>query len=323
MPTSKVPRLNRVLWQSLALALVLCAAWLMWNESRRQVEVSVREQQIAESQRDLLELDEAAADPFESLHSMEVFARAGRAAVPRLLAELSAEDPEIRALALYGLGRIGPDGAEAVEQVRERLRDENPKVRAKAIVALRCVSNKPLDAAPSVISMLEDSDADVRKTAASELLYIRRSPAEIGELLRNEDPEIVNYGLDQIPRLGDSAAESLPEVLMVLKQEELEDRISMPADAFPNRFFFLTRALSSMKTAARPAIPHLLRLIETRRDSTRVLLAQTLVDIGIEPEELVRALRPLLLDDDPVTVSGIGGLIVQVSRRRPAGKCRF
>jgi HEAT repeat protein len=184
------------------------------------------------------------------------------------------------------------------------------RVRAKAIVALRCVSRKPLDAAPAVISMLADSDADVRKIAASELLHIRRSPAEIGELLHNADPAIVNFGLDQILGLGDSAVESLPDVLMVLKQEELEDRLSMPAAAFPDRFFFLTRALSSMKTAARPAIPHLLHLIEARRDSTRVSMAHTLVEIGIEPEELIRALTPLLLDDDPSTVSGIGWLIV-------------
>jgi HEAT repeat protein len=147
-------------------------ALLLWREYRRQVDQSARQSELSEQLHDRYEIDDASEDPVGSLHSLEVFARRGREAVPRLTAELSAADPENRALALLGLAKIGPAALDAIAPVRERLTDENPKVRAQAIGALRSISNNSEESSRVAAQMFGDSDGEVREAAVSQLLLI-------------------------------------------------------------------------------------------------------------------------------------------------------
>src|SRR5262249_21712020 len=77
------------------------------------------------------------------------------------------------------------------------------------------------------------------------------------------------------------------------------------------------RALSSMRTVARPAAPRLIRLLEVRHDHTRKEIMQTLAKIGTDTDELVRAVTPLLLDpyadSDRCVAFHAGRLLVEVS----------
>jgi HEAT repeat protein len=75
----------------------------------------------------------------------------------------------------------------------------------------------------------------------------------------------------------------------------------------------ILRALQSMKTAARPTAPRLIRLLEARHDYTRREIATTLAAIGAEKDDLVGVLTPLLLDDDRGVAWDAGQLLVKVS----------
>jgi HEAT repeat protein len=71
--------------------------------------------------------------------------------------------------------------------------------------------------------------------------------------------------------------------------------------------------LKSMKTAARPAAPRLIRLAEARQDYTRTQITETLAAIGTDTDDLVRVLTPLLLDADRSVAWRAGQLLIEVS----------
>src|SRR5438132_340776 len=100
------------LGQLLVLAAAVCAAWLLWSETRN-----------------LDEGDTPPSDgPTEQLQSFDALVSEGRDAIPDLVAMLSDRDPKIRRNAVIALGRIGPEAGESLEPIRERLHDDDGTV---------------------------------------------------------------------------------------------------------------------------------------------------------------------------------------------------
>lgn len=56
----------------------------------------------------------------------------------------------------------------------------------------------------------------------------------------------------------------------------------------------ILKALSSMKSAAQPAIPSLLRYVAEAPSQSRIRIAQTLFDLRAEHEQIADILIPLL-----------------------------
>jgi hypothetical protein len=362
-----------------------CVFWLVWREVRKQTEVTARQHVLSDESHNLSETDEVSENPVESLHAVEVFARRGGAAVPRLVEELSASDPKSRSFALLGLATIGSAAGDALGQIHELLTDDSPQVRANAILAVRSISGNPDAAGKVAAQMLADPDAEVRDAAGAQLLVIgpratnivldvlhndqsaaRREalrvlrewkqprlegtpvwlakvygpvhgllndpdqdvqiealtsiatwgmaePAELSELLQHEDAARVVVALDAIPGLGERAGDLLPEVVALIDRFELE---TIPAQGNPTlsrRMDRTLRALKSMKTAARGAAPRLMRVLEVRQDYTRKQIIETLAAIGTNPDDLVRVLTPLLLDEDRSVSYYAGQLLIEVS----------
>src|SRR5260370_5346492 len=94
----------------------------------------------------------------------------------------------------------------------------------------------------------------------------------------------IDLGLSAIIRKGPDAAELLPEVLELLGDAD-ESAISL---------WRVLPVLSAMKTAARPAVPRLLRLFEeTQKESElnrqgwSIKIAEAMFDAGMDVDELV------------------------------------
>jgi HEAT repeat protein len=358
---------------------------LLRKEFRRQADHAARQSDVSEQLHDRVESDDASDDPVANLHSLEIFTRRGREAVPRLVAESSSTDPERRALAVLGLAKIGPAAVDAIGTIRERLTDESPQVRAHAIWALRSINENSEESCRIAAQMLADSDGEVREAAASELLVIgpgateivleklrddlavvRRQavrilrewrqprpegwpewlatvrgpvrrllddpdpavridgltaivewgvaePDEIRQLVHHEDYARVEIGLRAIPGLGERAAVLLPDVVELIDGFKL-DTVPAPGNhTAPASMELILRALKTMNTAARPAAPRLIRLLEARDDYTRKPIVETLVEIGTDTEDLVRVLTPLILDEDKGVAYSAGRLLVKIS----------
>jgi HEAT repeat protein len=376
-------------WQYVLIGAAFCGVFgLVWRHVRQQTDLSARQYVASETDQNIGEADDFSDNPVESLHAVEVFARRGKDAVPRLRRELSAEDPKSRSYALLGLSTIGPAAAGALDQVRELFTDKSPTVRANAIVAMRSITQNSDEAARSAAQMLADPDEEVRDAAAAQLLVIgpratdivleslqndlpaARSqalrvlrewkqprpfgwpawcqevrervrkrlddpdpdvriealtavalfgiaePAEIRELLQHEDAARAEIALRAVPGLGEErSAELLPDVVDVM------DRFPINPDQVPpgnprnsiSQHLILS-ALQAMKTAARPAAPHLMRLFRAQRlDYTRKQITETLIAIGTDRDDLVGLLAPLLLDEDRGLAWHAGEYLVQVS----------
>jgi HEAT repeat protein len=373
-------------WQYLLIgAAFVCVFWLVWREVHTQTDVSARQLVISDERRKLSEIDEVSDSPVASLHAVEVFARRGRDAVPRLVEELSAADPKAREFALVGLATIGPAAADAVSEIRALLTDDSPQVRANAVFALRLITQNSDEAGRAAAQMLADPDAEVREVAVTQLLVIgprstkivleqlhndlpvARSqalrvlrgwtqprpgggpawlaeirepvrsllddadagvridtltavvawgiaePAEISELLQHEDAARVDVALAAIPGRGERAADLLPEVIDLVDRLQLETAPAARNHTLSKHMHLILAALNSMKTAARPAAPRLIRLVQARQDSTRTQITETLAAIGTETDDLVPVLTPLLLDEDQGVAWHAGQLLVEVS----------
>jgi HEAT repeat protein len=392
MPTSNRSRgatLPRS-WQYVLIGAAFCGVfWMVWRHVRQQTDLSARQYVASEMDQNVAEADDVSDNPVESLHAVEVFARRGKDAVPRLRTELSATDPKSRSYALLGLATIGPAAADALDQVRALLTDESAPVRANAIIALRSITQNSDEAARSAAQMLADPDEEVREAAASQLLVIgpqatnivletlqndlpaARSralrvlrewkqprpfgwpawrqevreivrnrlddpdpgvrieaqtavalfgiaePAEIRELLQHEDAARAEIALGAIPELTDRAAELLPDVVDVMDRFPVSPyQIAQGSRYSTNSIsqHLILSALKAMKTAARPAVPQLMRLFRAEQwDYTRKEITETLIAIGTDTDDLVGLLAPLLLDEDRGVARQAGQFLAKVS----------
>ena len=175
------------LWQVFVFVVVLCVGWLIWREIDPLVRDSISPANVSQVPRHVSEIDEVSDNPVASLHAVEVFARLGADAVPRLLAELSAADPRSRALALHGLAKIGPEAAQSLARVRDLLTDDNPQVRANAAFALWSIGQDAEEGGRVAAQMLTDPTAEVRDSAVLQLLLIGPAATHIMlEMLNHE-----------------------------------------------------------------------------------------------------------------------------------------
>jgi HEAT repeat protein len=227
-----------------------------------------------------------------------------------LLARMLADSNEsVRESAATILENIGP---ESVGPVVEVLHGDLPVERHRTLrVLLRVLQSntwsRGLDVARSLLS---DRDQDVRLAALTVVVaWGAGSNEQIRELLKTD--EGVETALDAIARRGLDAAELVPDVVAVLDQQEQLETLSgrgNPPGAMQlhPRFRAILAALSSLKTAARPAASILVRRLGKLHSGSRVLAMATLVDIGAPAGDLIPFLTPLLTSgpiDQPILSS--------------------
>ena len=306
------------LWQCLVLGAVICAAWVLWSETRHR------------------RLIPGAAllpdDPTERLQLIDALVRDGDASVPLLLSILANPDPKTRRNALLGLGRIDLPSDEVRDAVRARLNDDDARVRLCAFSACKQICRNQHEIGELAVRLLAHPVGEVSNELLSHdspgdrlvALEILGSPRARGR--READViaaahQLVNDTDEGVRRLAvqfvvSSQAYSQTEALAWLRDGDrgirqpaigaIEWHSLEAADAVPDllQCFDLTteggfrgiqRHLKAVKTLARPAIPDLLRLVEKSELPIRFEIIETLAEIGAEPDDLVRLSAPLLL----------------------------
>ncbi len=343
------------LGQVLLTVLVVCVCQMLWVEYHRQpLGTAARA-----GQED---------DPVERIQSIEALVGEGPTALPDLIELLSSTQPKVRAVALYGLGRL--KHVDSLPAVRECLADEDPEVRRSALgvfgwiceerddvlavaakmigdpspaprnLAAQMLDSYGTDAIPQMIELLHSSSGDIRIAAIDLLAKIdrrRHDPSEVNALLRgmlddddplvrasaveaaamrgaatvedvgawlsDENPRVVNAGYRAVYTLGDKAVQLLPP---------LQQRLANFDSRFPDQI----QVLRVLKTAARPAVPTLLRLLPSLDSTAKTNAIETLHDIGAETAELEGLLDPLLSDGDSLVRIAAGRLLVQIDPAR-------
>jgi HEAT repeat protein len=340
------------LGQVLLTVVVVCACQMLWVEFHRQPAATAS----SPGQED---------DPVERIQSIEALVGEGPAAMPELIELLSSAQPKVRAVALYGLGRLKQ--IDSLPAVRECLADEDAEVRRSALgvfgwiceerdevlavaakmigdpsaaprsLAAQMLDSYGTDSIPQTIELLHSANGDIRIAAIDLLAKIdrrRHDPSEVNALLRGmlddddplvrtsaveavvmrgaasvdevgawlgeENPRVVNAAYRAVYALGDEAVRLLP-----LLQERMANFDSQLPDQIP--------VLRVLKTAARPAVPALLRLLPSLGPTTKTDAIETLRIIGADPAELEGLLNPLLSDGDSLARLAAGRLLVQIN----------
>ena len=90
----------------------------------------------------------------------------GEPAVPLLIGAIADHDFNVRTLAIFCLGRLGPKAKEAVPTLIRTLEDRDWIVRRYAAGALGLLETTAGDAAPALArTAVQDASAEVRQTA--------------------------------------------------------------------------------------------------------------------------------------------------------------
>jgi len=256
-------------------------------------------------------------------------------ALDKLRERLADENPDVRAKAVFAISQINPDQESVAANLAPLLADSDDSVRANAGTALFEIGPH---AVKPLLAMLHSDQTVARLEAVRWLRKLQNQHKSgdmgqqvidaVGDVLRDPDPEVrieavmaaaewgiaspqqvrkllhdparAWNGLSAIGKLGDDAAQLLPDVIAMLDDET-------PLAFAPNmrdphmtrdRLQAVLNALSSMKTGASPATGRLVEISSKHHDYTCISIATTLHAIGAEEDVVASVLTPLLLDQN-------------------------
>jgi HEAT repeat protein len=181
-------------------------------------------------------------------------------ALPELISMLGDRAPEVRVLAAFAIGNIGPDGAPAISALQRLITNSlsanvqgqwKGEDRALAAYALGSMGPAAQTALPQLELLRNDSDLFVR--AAAEAAFVK----------------ISGHGLDAIlQRLKDSSNST--------------------------NWLFAAEAIAFLGTNGTPAIPYLITALQNTNASLREKALDALCAIHMSPELTVPAILPLV-----------------------------
>jgi HEAT repeat protein len=176
----------------------------------------------------------------------------------RFLGELLKHiDPEVRGHAARAIGRLGGAAKASVPTLMELTKNSDPASRRGAVDALSQLGPDAKDAVPVLSDALADSDKDVRKNAAIALGRIgadaKPAAYSLAKAATDSEPEVRKNALAALGKVGPdkNAAPALAEVLTDKDRNVRLEAITL---------------LSALGVDAKPAIPNLIRLLESETD---------------------------------------------------------
>jgi HEAT repeat protein len=204
-----------------------------------------------------------------------------KAAMKALIDLLANDKPNVRAYAIYHLGRLGPLARPAEEALVQCLKDESPDVRAEARGALLALG--PSQKSKAAIKEYESQNA---KSTVSEETR-KREEKFLKDLIKQLDArEDWKRGraLRDLKEFGPQAKPALPKALAILKNERSYNRVDAAA------------LLGVIGPDAKEAIPVLTTLSRNPASYLRHAAVEALGDFGSAAKAATPALQERLRD---------------------------
>jgi HEAT repeat protein len=133
----------------------------------------------------------------------QALGRIGQDSIPTLRTAVTNRDPNLRHLAVYGLGVAGTNAAGAAGEIFERMLDPDPAIHDAAVYALSRVGT---NAVPVILEQFASGDPARREAAARVVRYLNIPPRQILrkliEFATNNSPELRQHAFQALRALG-------------------------------------------------------------------------------------------------------------------------
>lgn len=229
-----------------------------------------------------------AGGPDDRRAAVRELARLGPPAVEALVAVLDAGDPAVVAAAADGLGVIGPDGKAAVRPLARLLNAKDPDVRFAGAWALGNIGPAAGGASGELIRGLRDGSPDVRRAAAEALGLVPVQTPEVADaltaLIADPDPRVRVASVGSLGKVGPG----LPEPM---RARIVKILIGVLGNSDSTLRYRAADALGRFRDEAAPAVPDLVKLLQTNDRVLVPVVLDTLAEIGPKAEAAV----PLLV----------------------------
>ncbi|MBI1852312.1 MAG: HEAT repeat domain-containing protein [Planctomycetes bacterium] len=259
-----------------------------------------------------------------ALGLIETVGAPAKSATMDLVPFLVHSDVRLRIAAVRTLNMIGADDPAIVEQLGRSLSDNDPEVRRGAAMALEQTTTKDVGLVPTLVKLLADGDARVRGASAIALGSFgdAGSPGIPALLAMLEDPDqrLHSVAARALGGIGARASEAVPQLIQAIfgsKSKMLDlGQAMMPGlqdidfyvalghigkAAVPELETVLAKNLSDedakkmvlvLRRIGTDAIPTLRTVAKAGSPDIRIWAAQTLLDLGAEPGDVL----PVALD---------------------------
>jgi HEAT repeat protein len=220
-------------------------------------------------------------------------------AIPALVAALSTDDVAVQTNAAYSLAQMGPSALPALLKV---VREATPAVRLAAVQGLGQMRDNAAPAVPDLLELLEapGSAAALRVGVCETLGAIGATASTacpaLRTVTRDKDARVRRAAVIALGNIGKGEPETVQSLIAALDDSEV---VAVPAAI----------ALGQLGSPARPAVAHLLRILERPKESgakvysfaVRQAAVSALIELGRNAAEAAPALAVVLRDtkDDP------------------------
>ncbi|HEX2622267.1 MAG TPA: HEAT repeat domain-containing protein [Phototrophicaceae bacterium] len=223
----------------------------------------------------------------DTLHKIGDMGEPAEPAVAELIRLLSDRNPVVRRMAAFALGRIGEPAAPAVSELVKALADNEQNVRDFAAYALGRIGEAAAPALPILIPALKDQQPIVRFGAALALRQIGKAATPAMNALINaltdENQEVGQLAALALGQMGAPAAEAVPALVTMLGNRNPDLRFS---------------SAYALGRIGEPAMPELLKTLESKDSGLRVSAAMALGEAGKAAATAIPALTVALGDHE-------------------------
>jgi len=242
-------------------------------------------------------------------------------AVPVLVGLLLNNEPNVKETAIEALGKIGLAARMAVPELKESL-NGRPWVRINSALALWRIS-RSTEGMSVLFSGLQSGDLWIRDLSLQKLGEIGPLAAEgtvpyIRKLLSENNQQLKRAALQVLRKMGDGGKAAVPELIGVLKTNNLDtdvrdiateilgsfgpaatDAVPVLAEALNSKFAnYQEPAGTTLAAIGLPAVPALIEALKSGNSGTRASAAKALGKIGPAAKEAMPALISLLKSKD-------------------------
>lgn len=209
-------------------------------------------------------------------------------AIPELVAAFQDDSVEVKAATISALVAVGFPAPEFLPLLKEALQHPEEHVQLVAVSALGKFEGDPKVVIPLLTEIVQKGSKNKRATAVQALARLKAEAAilALGEALGNDDANIRLSAVRFLGERGPDAAAALPTLMELFRGRDSQ---------------LSSEAGHVLKGIGKPAVPHLLKALESPTNHVWVFAFRTLTALGPDAEE---AIDPLL--DIVQTKSDVG-----------------